>query len=80
MTTLNLRPKFMTAETIYKPRMAICERCKTERVLPEGKTQLMSTCADCCQEMIVELKEGIIPKRLKSPANRRLEANKEVLA
>lgn len=61
MNTLNLRPKFMSEETIKKPRVAICPRCKGERPLPDGKTQLIGLCNDCCRELEAELKDKAVP-------------------
>lgn len=59
MKTLNLRPKFMTAETIRRINKVECSRCHTERILPEGRTASIGLCAACIPEVEWEIKKNM---------------------
>lgn len=63
---INLRPKFMTANTFkeIKASMAECEKCHAQWRLAEGKRQIMSRCTACQNELIFALKSsmGTLPK------------------
>lgn len=52
-------PKFISPETIRKPRITTCERCGAERPLPDGKVQLTEICGACMIELEYLLKKGM---------------------